>query len=107
MQEDLLKLSQGIKAQKGDMGGLKSKNNEINEFLNHRSQEVQLTLLKELEVIRDEMKKGFANQTSENLRLNQQINQLNSEEVTLRSQIEALEKRLRNIESHVGIYDNY
>jgi predicted nucleic acid-binding Zn-ribbon protein len=106
MQEDLVKISQGIKAQKFDMSGLNSKNSDINDFLNHRSQEVQLTLLKELEVIRDEMKKGFANQTSESLRLNQQINQLNSEEVTLRSQIEALEKRLRNIEAHVGIYDN-
>jgi hypothetical protein len=106
MQEDLLKVSQGIKAQKLDMSGLKSKNTDIGDFLNHRSQEVQLTLLKELEVIRDEMKKGFANQTSENLRLNQQINQLNAEEVTLRTQIEALDKRLRNIEAHVGLFDN-
>jgi chromosome segregation ATPase len=101
-----MKVHNDIKFQKGDLDNLKSKKNEIDEFIAQRAQEVSVTLLKELDVIKDEMKKGFANQKSENLRLNQQIQQLQSEETSIQSQISLLEKRVKDIEMQVGGIDN-
>jgi hypothetical protein len=95
-----------VRAQKNDVEGLKSKKNEIEEFIAQRGQEVTVTLLKELDVIKDEMKKGFANQKSENLRLNQQITQLQGEENSIQSQITLVEKRVKEIEMQVGGIDN-
>jgi predicted nucleic acid-binding Zn-ribbon protein len=100
-----MKVHNDVKAQKNDVLNLKSKKEEIDEFIAQRGQEVTVTLLKELDVIKDEMKKGFANQRSEYLRLNQQITQLQSEENTIRSQIEQVEKRVKEIELQVGGID--
>jgi hypothetical protein len=101
----LLKVHNDVKSQKNEVLDLKSKRGEIDEFIAQRGQEVILTLLKELDVIKDEMKKGFANQRSENLRLNQQITQLQSEETTIHSQIEQVEKRVKEIEMQIGGMD--
>jgi len=64
---------------------------------------VKNSLIQELVGVEEEMLKHFNNQRSDNVKLEQQLNQLKTEKTVLQNQlIGILQRRITDLEMHVG-----
>jgi hypothetical protein len=71
-------------------------------MLTFKTQEVKSILLEELMKVNEDMKRHFAHQKSENSRLDQQITQLKNERIVLKNQLNAIDRRITDLEMQVG-----
>jgi chromosome segregation ATPase len=81
---------------------LKTDKEGLSDMLVFKTQEVKSILLEELGKVNEDMKRHFAHQKSENSRLDQQITQLKNERIILKNQLNAIDRRITDLEMQVG-----
>lgn len=85
-----------------DVKGLKTEKESLEFTLDHKTQELENSLLKELENFENDINKHFSDKIAENQRMVNQISSLKNEKNLLMSQLIALQRRLADLEQKIG-----
>ena len=109
----LLSLEEHVKAITDEMNFhkkevmlLRSEKDTLQEVLNMKINDVRKGLTNEIARVEDEMKRHFAHQKNENIRLQNQINQLKGEKTALQAQAMKLQSRISELENQIGNEDS-
>merc|ERR1711972_945163 len=94
--EELAAQRQEIEALRGDKTG-------IGQHYQGQLQELKKQMLGDVQNVQEEVKKHFQQQKAENTRLQQQITTLKGEKTSLQQQILGLQRRIQEIEEHIGV----
>ena len=84
---------------------LKTEKESIEEMMKSKQEEVKNSVLQDLNKIIEELQRHFGHQKSENKRLKQQVDHIKSKNQILQKDLEALDKRVVDLELQVGIDD--
>lgn len=102
LEETVQMLNSEITTHKKEVNTLRTEKDTLEKVLNTKVVEVRKVLLAEISRIEDDMKRNFAQQKSENTRLQQQITGLKGEKTALQQQLLALQRRIAELESQIG-----
>ena len=102
LEESISIVAEEMNAHKKEVASLKSEKDSLTELLRLKNNEVKQTLTQELNKVEEEMKRHFAHQKAENSRLQQQISQLKTEKTVLSNQLQAIQRRIVDLEMQVG-----
>ena len=102
LEESISIVAEEMNAHKKEVASLKSEKDSLTELLRLKNNEVKQTLTQELNKVEEEMKWHFAHQKAENSRLQQQISQLKTEKTVLSNQLQAIQRRIVDLEMQVG-----
>ena len=102
LEESISLVAEEMNAHKKEVASLKTEKDNLTELLRLKNNEVKQTLTQELNKVEEEMKRHFAHQKAENSRLQQQISQLKTEKTVLSNQLQAIQRRIVDLEMQVG-----
>ena len=102
LEESISIVAEEMNAHKKEVASLKSEKDSLTELLRLKNNEVKQTLTQERKKGEEEMKRHFAHQKAENSRLQQQISQLKTEKTVLSNQLQAIQRRIVDLEMQVG-----
>ena len=102
LEETVRMLNDEINNHKREVQVLRSEKDTLESVLNQKIMEVRKGLMQEISRIEDDMKRNFAQQKSENMRLQQQITGLKGEKTALQQQLLSLQRRISELESQIG-----
>ena len=102
LEESISIVAEEMNAHKKEVASLKSEKDSLTELLRLKNNEVKQTVTQELNKVEEEMKRHFAHQKAENSRLQQQISQLKTEKTVLSNQLQAIQRRIVDLEMQVG-----
>uniref|UniRef100_A0A7S1AY48 Uncharacterized protein n=1 Tax=Noctiluca scintillans TaxID=2966 RepID=A0A7S1AY48_NOCSC len=91
-----------LASQRQEIDKLRSDKTNIEEHYQSQLQELQKTMVGDVQRMQDEVKKHFQQQKAENARLQQQITTLKGEKVSLQQHILGLQRRIQEIEEAIG-----
>ena len=81
---------------------LRSEKESLEKVLTSKTGEVHKTLTVELKKVEGEMKRHYAGQKAENMRIQQQVSNLKGEKTSLDMQLMELERRMAELELQLG-----
>jgi chromosome segregation ATPase len=102
LEESIAQVAEEMNAHKKEVSNLKAEKDSLTDLLRLKNNEVKQTLTQELNKVEEEMKRHFAHQKAENSRLQQQISQLKTEKTVLSNQLQAIQRRIVDLEMQVG-----
>jgi chromosome segregation ATPase len=102
LEESISQVAEEMNAHKKEVASLKAEKDSLTDLLRLKNNEVKQTLTQELNKVEEEMKRHFAHQKAENSRLQQQISQLKTEKTVLSNQLQAIQRRIVDLEMQVG-----
>merc|ERR1712032_448631 len=103
MLEDFISLqNEELAAQRQEIEHLRSDKSSIEEHYQAQFLELKKTMVGDVLRMQEEAKRHFKEQKAENQRLQQQITTLKGEKVSLQQQILGLQRRIQEIEEHIG-----
>lgn len=102
LEEAIAQVAEEMNAHKKEVASLKAEKDNLTDLLRTKNNEVKQTLTQELNKVEEEMKRHFAHQKAENSRLQQQISQLKTEKTVLSNQLQAIHRRIVDLEMQVG-----
>ena len=102
IEETVQMLNNEINNHKREVEVLRSEKDTLESVLNQKIMDVRKSLMQEISRIEDDMKRNFAQQKSENLRLQQQITGLKGEKTALQQELLSLQRRISELESQIG-----
>eukprot|EP00933_Yihiella_yeosuensis_P065795 TRINITY_DN69783_c0_g1_i1.p1 TRINITY_DN69783_c0_g1~~TRINITY_DN69783_c0_g1_i1.p1 ORF type:complete len:125 (-),score=45.03 TRINITY_DN69783_c0_g1_i1:59-433(-) len=101
--EDFISMqNEELAAQRQEIESLRNDKAGIEEHYQGQLQELKKTMVGDVQRMQDEVKRHFAQQKAENGRLQQQVTTLKGEKTSLQQQILGLQRRIQEIEEHVG-----
>jgi hypothetical protein len=86
---------------KNDVLSLKQNQNELKIIIENKADTIKETMLDQVKKMDTEMQKHFSQQKAENSRLMQQITQLNGEKTAIQNLLNALKKRIDDIQLQI------
>ena len=102
LEDSISLVAEEMNAHKKEVASLKAEKDSLTDLLRLKNNEVKQTLTQELNKVEEEMKRHFAHQKAENSRLQQQISQLKTEKTVLSNQLQAIQRRIVDLEMQVG-----
>merc|ERR1719160_828062 len=101
--EDFISMqNEELAAQRQEIESLRSDKSNIEQHYQGQLQEMKKTMVGDVQRMQEEVKKHFSQQKAENGRLQQQITTLKGEKTSLQQQILGLQRRIQEIEEHIG-----
>mmetsp|Transcript_2343 Transcript_2343/g.4941 ORF Transcript_2343/g.4941 Transcript_2343/m.4941 type:complete len:124 (+) Transcript_2343:86-457(+) len=101
--EDFISMqNEELAAQRQEIDSLRSDKSNIEQHYQTQLEELKKTMVGDVQRMQEEVKKHFMQQKSENARLQQQITTLKGEKTSLQQQILGLQRRIQEIEEHIG-----
>merc|ERR1712146_740662 len=101
--EDFISMqNEELAAQRQEIESLRNDKSNIEEHYQAQLQELKKTMVSDVQRMQEECKRHFSQQKAENLRLHQQITTLKGEKTSLQQQILGLQRRIQEIEEHIG-----
>merc|ERR1712137_174614 len=101
--EDFISMqNEELAAQRQEIESLRGDKSNIEQHYQGQLQEMKKTMVGDVQRMQEEVKKHFAQQKAENGRLQQQITTLKGEKTSLQQQILGLQRRIQEIEEHIG-----
>merc|ERR1712190_150466 len=101
--EDFISMqNEELAAQRQEIESLRGDKSNIEQHYQGQLQEMKKTMVGDVQRMQEEVKKHFAQQKAENQRLQQQITTLKGEKTSLQQQILGLQRRIQEIEEHIG-----
>merc|ERR1719262_250677 len=101
--EDFISMqNEELAAQRQEIESLRGDKSSIEQHYQGQLSELKKTMVGDVQQMQEEVKKHFAQQRAENGRLQQQITTLKSEKTSLQQQILGLQRRIQEIEEHIG-----
>merc|ERR1719298_205938 len=101
--EDFISMqNEELAAQRQEIESLRSDKSNIESHYQGQLQEMKKTMVGDVQRMQEEVKKHFTQQKAENNRLQQQITTLKGEKTSLQQQILGLQRRIQEIEEHIG-----
>merc|ERR1712206_73987 len=102
--EDFISMqNEELAAQRQEIESLRGDKSNIEQHYQGQLQEMKKTMVGDVQRMQEEVKKHFQNQKAENTRLQQQITTLKGEKTSLQQQILGLQRRIQEIEEHIGV----
>merc|ERR1712087_777928 len=102
--EDFISMqNEELAAQRQEIESLRGDKSNIEQHYQGQLQELKKTMVGDVQRMQEEVKKHFQQQKSENTRLQQQITTLKGEKTSLQQQILGLQRRIQEIEEHIGV----
>merc|ERR1711988_1999973 len=102
--EDFISMqNEELAAQRQEIESLRSDKSNIEQHYQGQLQEMKKTMVGDVQRMQEEVKKHFTQQKAENNRLQQQITTLKGEKTSLQQQILGLQRRIQEIEEHIGV----
>merc|ERR1712226_358432 len=102
--EDFISMqNEELAAQRQEIESLRGDKSNIEQHYQGQLQEMKKTMVGDVQRMQEEVKKHFQNQKQENNRLQQQITTLKGEKTSLQQQILGLQRRIQEIEEHIGV----
>merc|ERR1712060_848140 len=102
--EDFISMqNEELAAQRQEIESLRGDKANIEQHYQGQLQEMKKTMVGDVQRMQEEVKKHFQNQKAENTRLQQQITTLKGEKTSLQQQILGLQRRIQEIEEHIGV----
>merc|ERR1740121_997458 len=102
--EDFISMqNEELAAQRQEIESLRNDKSNIEEHYQAQLQELKKTMVSDVQRMQEETKPNFGQQRAENLRLQNQITTLKSEKTSLRQQILGLQRRIQEVEEHMGV----
>ena len=86
---------------------LRTEKTQLEQNLTLQTQDVRKTLTNELFKVEEDIKRHFSHQKQENARYQQQITAFRGEKTALDMQMVELERRMANLEKHLGCGQHY
>merc|ERR1719262_1501140 len=101
--EDFISMqNEELAAQRQEIESLRGDKSNIEKHYQGQLQEMKKTMVGDVQRMQEEVKKHFQQQKAENARLQQQITTLKGEKTSLQQQILGLQRRIQEIEEHIG-----
>merc|ERR1712125_170339 len=101
--EDFISMqNEELAAQRQEIESLRNDKGSIEEHYQSTIQEMKKAMVSDIQRLQTEVKSFFHTQKAENSRLQQQITTLKSEKTTLQMNILGLQRRIQEIEEHIG-----
>eukprot|EP00929_Paragymnodinium_shiwhaense_P116816 TRINITY_DN8675_c0_g1_i1.p2 TRINITY_DN8675_c0_g1~~TRINITY_DN8675_c0_g1_i1.p2 ORF type:complete len:120 (+),score=47.56 TRINITY_DN8675_c0_g1_i1:119-478(+) len=101
--EDFISMqNEELAAQRQEIEALRNDKSSIEEHYQGTIQEMKKTMVADIQKLQTEVKSFFNVQKAENQRLQTQITTLKSEKTTLQMNILGLQRRIQEIEEHIG-----
>merc|ERR1711870_159669 len=102
--EDFISMqNEELAAQRQEIESLRGDKSNIEQHYQGQLQELKKTMVADVQRMQEEVKKHFQQQKAENGRLQQQITTLRGEKTSLQQQILGLQRRIQEIEEHIGV----
>eukprot|EP00443_Scrippsiella_acuminata_P088495 CAMPEP_0115470582 /NCGR_PEP_ID=MMETSP0271-20121206/52078_1 /TAXON_ID=71861 /ORGANISM="Scrippsiella trochoidea, Strain CCMP3099" /LENGTH=160 /DNA_ID=CAMNT_0002897733 /DNA_START=90 /DNA_END=570 /DNA_ORIENTATION=+ len=102
--EDFISMqNEELAAQRQEIESLRGDKSNIEQHYQGQLQELKKTMVSDVQRMQEEVKKHFQQQKAENSRLQQQITTLKGEKTSLQQQILGLQRRIQEIEEHIGV----
>merc|ERR1712060_180674 len=102
--EDFISMqNEELAAQRQEIESLRGDKSNIEQHYQGQLQELKKTMVSDVQRMQEEVKKHFQCQKAENQRLQQQITTLKGEKTSLQQQILGLQRRIQEIEEHIGV----
>mmetsp|Transcript_6149 Transcript_6149/g.14055 ORF Transcript_6149/g.14055 Transcript_6149/m.14055 type:complete len:120 (+) Transcript_6149:114-473(+) len=102
--EDFISMqNEELAAQRQEIESLRSDKSGIEQHYQTQLQDLKKAMVGDVQRVQDEVKKHFQQQKAENTRLQQQVTTLKSEKTSLQQQILGLQRRIQEIEEHIGV----
>merc|ERR1712066_873398 len=102
--EDFISMqNEELAAQRQEIESLRGDKSSIEQHYQSQLQELKKTMVGDVQRMQEEVKKHFQNQKAENTRLQQQVTTLKGEKTSLQQQILGLQRRIQEIEEHIGV----
>merc|ERR1719254_8809 len=102
--EDFIAMqNEELAAQRQEIENLRGDKSSIEQHYQGQLQEMKKTMVADVQRMQEEVKKHFGQQKAENTRLQQQITTLKGEKTSLQQQILGLQRRIQEIEEHIGV----
>lgn len=106
LEEHVRGISNEMSQHKKEIILIKSEKDTLQGVLNMKINDVRTSLSSEIARVEDEMKRHFANQKNENIRLQNQINFMKGEKTGLQAQLMKLQSRILELENQIGNEDS-
>merc|ERR1719424_2709155 len=101
--EDFISMqNEELAAQRQEIESLRNDKANVEGHYQGQLQELKKTMVQDVQRMQEEVKKHFAQQKAENGRLQQQLTTLKGEKTSLQQQILGLQRRIQEIEEHIG-----
>mmetsp|Transcript_50894 Transcript_50894/g.146198 ORF Transcript_50894/g.146198 Transcript_50894/m.146198 type:complete len:122 (+) Transcript_50894:86-451(+) len=101
--EDFISMqNEELAAQRQEIEALRGDKSNIEQHYQGQLQEMKKTMVADVQRMQEEVKSHFGQQKAENGRLQQQITTLKGEKTALQQQILGLQRRIQEIEEHIG-----
>merc|ERR1740120_669176 len=91
-----------LAAQRQEIESLRGDKSSIEQHYQGQLNELKKTMVSDVQRMQDEVKKHFSHQKNENKQLQSQITTLKGEKTSLQQQILGLQRRIQEIEEHIG-----
>merc|ERR1712217_18304 len=102
--EDFISMqNEELAAQRQEIESLRGDKSNIEQHYQAQLQEMKKTMVGDVQRMQEEVKKHFSQQKAENNRMQQQITTLKGEKTSLQQQILGLQRRIQEIEEHIGV----
>merc|ERR1719291_1570727 len=92
-----------LAAQRQEIESLRNDKSNIEEHYQAQLMELKKTMVSDVQRMQEEVKRHFTQQKAENQRLQQQITTLKAEKTSLQQQILGLQRRIQEVEEHMGV----
>merc|ERR1719207_426458 len=101
--EDFISMqNEELAAQRQEIESLRNDKAGIEDHYRGQLQELKKTMVSDVQRMQEEVKRHFGQQKAENQRLQQQVTTLKGEKTSLQQQILGLQRRIQEIEEHIG-----
>merc|ERR1711904_445530 len=101
--EDFISMqNEELAAQRQEIESLRNDKSGIEGHYQGQLQELKKTMVSDVQRMQEEVKRHFSQQKAENQRLQQQVTTLKGEKTSLQQQILGLQRRIQEIEEHIG-----
>merc|ERR1712228_872304 len=101
--EDFISMqNEELAAQRQEIESLRNDKSNIEQHYQGQLMEMKKVMVGDVQRMQEEVKKHFAQQKAENTRLQQQVTTLKGEKTSLQQQILGLQRRIQEIEEHIG-----
>merc|ERR1719293_103384 len=101
--EDFISMqNEELAAQRQEIESLRNDKSSIEQHYQGQLQEMKKTMVGDVQRMQGEVKTFFVTQKAENQRLQTQITTLKGEKTSLQQQILGLQRRIQEIEEHIG-----
>lgn len=103
LEENIQEISKRMNQIKKETGNLKVEKDTLQQLITIKNAEVRRIIAQEISRVDDEMKRYFAHQKAENIRLSNQLVQFKSDKTVFNKFLAEMFRKIRDLELQIGI----